>query len=118
MEIQKKRFVYVGLSIILVLLILLFLNYTGYVVLDEKTYNLNELPDVFELQKGQELRLDLNFNEGYSFSDDSNLVEINRESGKMTFESDNIGEYNVVLIALKDVGNFEYKLIKFRVIDE
>nr|MBA4404661.1 hypothetical protein [Nanoarchaeum sp.] len=117
MEIHKKRFVYVGLSISLVLIILLFLNYTGYAVLDEKNYNFNELPDMFELQKGQELILDLNFEEGYSFSDDSNIVDINKENGKLIFKSDEIGEYSVVLIALKDVSNFEYKLVKFRVIE-
>lgn len=118
MESKEKRFVYVGLSIVLVLSILLFLNYTGFVVLDAVKYDFNSLPDVFEVEKGQTLVLDIEFEEDYVFSDDSDFVDIDKEEGKLIFESNEVGEYNVVVIALKDVDNFYYKLIKFRVVDQ
>ena len=89
-------------------------KFTGYSVYNYNC-NFNELPDTFEIPVGQEFVLDIDFEEGYIFSDDSDLFEINKENGVVSFTPEEIGAFKVVVIALRDLDDFHFKLIEFKV---
>lgn len=99
-----------------ILLSFIFLTPTGFSVFDPiNKYNFNELPSTFEITKGNEFKIDIDSEEGYLFSDDSNLFDINNETGIINFIPGNTGNFNVVIIALKDVEDLKYKLVTFEV---
>ncbi|MFH1376418.1 MAG: hypothetical protein ABIH25_02170 [Candidatus Woesearchaeota archaeon] len=82
-------------------------------------YNINDLPTSFTLKLGEEFYLDIDpENNKYKFSDNTDLFNINKETGEIRFTPQEVEEYNVVIIALENVKNFNYKLIKLKVINE
>jgi hypothetical protein len=87
------------------------------VVQDENKASFLDLPDYFEVKKGEEFILDIDFDEEFVFSDDSDLLLIDKDTGVLSFVSEELGEFKVVIIALKDVDDFHYKLVKFRVVE-
>lgn len=105
------------ISLCFVLLVAFFgISSTGEEISVEKV-SFFDLPDSFEVKKGEEFILDVDFNEDFVFSDDSDLLVIDKETGVFIFLSEEVGEFRVVVIVLKDLDNFYYKLIKFRVIE-
>lgn len=81
-------------------------------------YNFNELPDSFDVTLGNEFRIDIDILEqgNYVFSEDTDLFDIEKETGIISFIPEEPGEYKVNLIALENVDNFHIKLITFRVV--
>lgn len=106
----------------IVLMFFLFLHpngLTGYSVFQSMDkYNFDELPDFFEIIVGNEFAIDIELDGNYVFSDNSELFDINNETGIIYFVPENEGNFSVVVIALKDVENFEYKLVNFLVVEE
>jgi hypothetical protein len=91
--------------------------YTGAVVYEDSRYNINEIPEFFEIEKGEEFYLDIDAPEGYIFSDDSELFDIDSFSGEIDFVPEDEGEYYFVIVALNSIEDFQYKLIKLRVVE-
>ena len=119
---MKYRWDNKSLILVAILLIgLLFalfgqITFTGFTFF-ENTYNFDDLPDNFELTKGEEFNLDIHFEPDYKFSDNTDLFDINSETGEISFTPEKIGDFKAVIIVLKDVDNFDYKLIEFRVVE-
>ncbi|MBU3940622.1 MAG: hypothetical protein KKH88_01705 [Nanoarchaeota archaeon] len=114
---SSKKFIFlIGLVLISLLAIFFFrLGFTGYSVY-ENPIDFEELPDSFEIIKGQNFILDLDIYGDYVFSDDSSLFDISKE-GLINFVPESVGEFDVVIIALKTVDDFKFKLVKFRVVE-
>jgi len=112
------------LSINVLLLVISFVVFILFFVVESNgsdgkeyhKYYFTELPSDFKLNVGEELNLDLDYLEGYRFSEDSDLVTIEKEDGKFSFSSDIPGNFSVVFIALKDVYSFDYRLVNFEVV--
>jgi len=80
-------------------------------------YSLNEVPNELIITKGEQFNLDIDYDGEYTFSDDSDLFDIDPINGEIVFIPDNVGDHFVVIIALKDIEHFDYKLINFRVVE-
>jgi len=109
------------LCLALVFVLLIDIPYAGLFVFENNVnrYDFDELPDSFEIRLNEEfnLNIDISEEEDFVFSDDSDVFDINRDTGIISFVPGSLGEFNVVVIALKDVDNFHYKLINFVVIE-
>lgn len=119
---MKYRYFAVVFGIIVLFLFTFLLfqgGLTGYSVFNPMDkYNFENLPNSFQLFKGHEFGMDIDFDEGYTFSDDNELFDINSETGVIYFTPGNEGNYSIVIIALKDINDFRYKLINFEVINQ
>ena len=86
---------------------------TGSFIVEEKdTILFNELPSEIFLKRGQDFFLDIDYDVGYVFSDDTPLFDINETTGEISFIPTDIGEYNVVFLAFRDVSNYHIKLVR------
>lgn len=105
------------ISLCFVLLVVFFgISSTGEPISIEKV-SFFDLPHSFEVKKGEEFILDIDFDEDFVFSDDSDLLYIDKDTGLFSFVSEESGEFKVVVIALKDLDEFHYKLITFQVVE-
>lgn len=108
--------------LVILLVFLMFFEFS-YAVAEEETldygysYWFDELPEEFNLTIGESFSLDIDFEDDYFFSEDSDLIDITKETGIFSFTPEEEGEFYTVFIALKDVMNFEYRLVKFRVVN-
>ena len=75
---------------------------------------ITEKANVPSMKIMREFRID--YGEEYVFSDDTDLFDINREKGIVSFIPEKEGEFYAVIIALREVDDFQYKLIKFKVV--
>ena len=106
-----------GAILVVAFVFLSFLRvYTGAVIYEPLQYNLDEIPEILEIEKGEEFILDVDAPEGYIFSDDSDLFDIDPSSGEINFIPEEEGEYYFVVVALNSVDDFQYKLVKLKVI--
>jgi hypothetical protein len=77
---------------------------------------LENIPNEFEINFGEDFYYDIDFEEGYIFTDDTELFDITSETGEISFVAEEVGEYNVVIIAMKNAEDFYYKSITFKVV--
>jgi hypothetical protein len=92
------------------------LEFMGYSVYEPvQKYVYSELPNYFQLKTGERFVMDIDGEEGYIFSDDSQFFEIDKNEGIIDFIPYQEGKFNVVIITLKDVNDFQYKSIIFEV---
>lgn len=112
---KKREIVIVG--IILLLAIIVDVSYTGNSTLGDLNYNFDDVPNEFEIEKGKEFFMNIDIGEGYTFSDDTDLFDINETSGVINFIPDKTGEFYVNIIVLKNIEDFRFKLIKINVIE-
>jgi len=103
--------------LILAGLLFSFDTFTGFTIKETGEYEFLELPEILMVERGQENFFDIDFEEGYRFSDNTDLFEIEENSGEFSFISEELGEFNVVFVALKDVDNFYFRLIRFQVVE-
>jgi len=112
------QFLFFGVALVVALVFLSFLRvYTGGATYETLQYNIDEIPKVIEVENGEEFYLDIDVPEGYIFSDDSELFDIDSSSGVISFIPGEEGEYYFVIVALNSVEDFQYKLVKLRVIE-
>jgi len=115
--VKKRNLILIAIIVLISLLVFLTnFSFTGYSVY-ETNYYLYNLPDVFQIKKGEEFFLNVDFDEGYKFSDNTGLFDIDADTGTINFVPGEIGKFNVVIIVLKDVNDFHYKLVKFVVVE-
>lgn len=114
----------IELSLIVLCLALIFVFVidvpsTGLFIFENNVnkYDFDELPTCFEIKLNEEFILDIDKEGDFVFSDDSEIFNIDRDTGIISFVPNAVGEFSVVVIALKDVDNFYYKLINFVVIE-
>ena len=109
------------LCLALVFVLVIDIPYTGLFIFENNVnrYDFDELPNSFEIKLNEEFNLNIDINEegDFVFSDDSDIFDIDRDTGIISFVPNEVGEFKVVVIALKDVDNFYYKLINFVVIE-
>ncbi len=77
--------------------------------------NFEELPSSFDLNRNQEFSLDIDYKEGYEFSDNTELFDINKTTGEISFVPENVGLDPVVIVALKDITEYEAKVVVFNI---
>ena len=107
-----------GAILIVAFIFLSFLRvYTGAAIYEPARYDINGIPEVIEIERGEEFSLDIDAPEGYTFSDDSDLFDIDPSSGEINFVPEESGEYYAVIVALSSIEDFQYKLIKLRVVE-
>ena len=117
-----KIWILFGFSILFVSLLFLSLFNQGFAGSQEEgdfeyECNFEDLPSEFELKLGEPFSLNINSPEGFVFSDNSEMIDISKETGVVYFSPSEIGEFPVVFIALKDVEDFQYKVVRFRVVE-
>jgi len=112
----REFFVFWSFLIVAFLALFLIRAYTGGVVYQEYKYDISEIPKEIEINLGDGLYLDVDAGPGYSFSDDTDLFDIDPLTGVVDFVPESRGEYYFVVIALSDVDRFDYRLVKLRVV--
>lgn len=80
-----------------------------------ETTNFNELPPILTLEKDKRFSLDLDHQPGYVFSDNSDLFDINPSTGVIDFTPTQSGEHIAIVAAYENIGNYELKVIRFKV---
>jgi len=90
---------------------------TGFSIIEVEKYGFDDLPAVIVLEKDKISNFDIDHEEGVRFSDNTDLFDIDELSGEISFVPSEVGKFNVVIIALRDVGDFKYKLISFEVVE-
>ena len=73
------------------------------------------MPSSFNLNKNQNFLLDIDYKDGYTFSDNADLFEIEEATGIISFTPLKTGIFPVVIIAYHDVNNFDMKVVIFNV---
>jgi hypothetical protein len=77
----------------------------------------DEAPDSFNLNVGEEFYYDFDAGEDYIFSDDADFFDIDPETGEVSFVPLTEGEFDIVIIAMKNAEDFYYKSIRFVVVE-
>lgn len=77
----------------------------------------DNVPDSFEITVGESFYYDFDMGNGYYFTDDTDNFEIGKNDGVINFIPEKNGEFDVVIIAMKDSENFFYKSIHFKVVE-
>jgi len=88
----------------------------SFVVLPEemkKPLYFDDLPDVFTLSVQQPFFLDVDYEEGYIFSDNAVFFDINEKTGIISFVPSTSGYYPIMLLVFRDVSDYKIKLVHF-----
>ena len=75
----------------------------------------NELEDVYNLRINDEFILDVDYNEGYTFSENTDLFDINESTGVISFVPNEAGVHPSVIVAMHNSSDFIYKVVLFNV---
>lgn len=113
---RKKFWLYLVIISLIYLGLFLFIksDISGRFAIDTpETIYFDDLPDGFTLGRNQDFFLDIDYLEGYVFSDNTDLFDINETTGEIDFVPRETGTFPVVIIVLKDVENYDVKLIRF-----
>ncbi len=116
---MKRKIFWIYITIIILLYLALFFyikNITGkFVIEPPEKINFDDLPESFTLKRSQLFLLDIDYKENYVFSDNTDLFDIDRTTGLISFTPTEVGEYPVVIVTLFNITEYKIKLIHFRV---
>ena len=87
----------------------------AFAVETKESIYFDDLPGAIQLPRNQQFVLDVDYLDCYVFSDNSDLFDINETTGVISFVPRETGEFPVVIIALKDLENYEVKVVIFNV---
>ena len=86
---------------------------SGSFVINQQAISFDDVPNEYYLQRYQPFSLDIDYEAGYTFSDNTDLFDIDQVSGIISFTPFEVGEYTVVLLAFQDPAHYKVKAIRF-----
>lgn len=84
----------------------------GKTITSESTY-FGDLPDVITLNVNEPYYFKVDHDLGYEFSDNSPFFDIEPNTGEISFTPTEQGTHYVVIIAMRDITDFQAKPIRF-----
>lgn len=117
---KKKKVFWVYIILIFLIYLGLFFyirsNISGsFFVETYEIINFDELKERYDIGINEKFALDINYLEGYIFSDNTELFDIGRETGIISFTPTSMEEYSVVIVALHDVDDLKVKVVTFNI---